>query len=62
MTAAQFNALKRVFGSGVCDYSKHSVGWTAKSRTWLSFGDSTLYREPVVVPYPLVRSAVPTAS
>ncbi|HEX3706782.1 MAG TPA: DUF6351 family protein [Mycobacteriales bacterium] len=61
MTATQFYALKRVFASGVCDYTKQSVGWTAKSRTWLSFGDSTLYPEPVVVPYPLVRSAVPTS-
>jgi hypothetical protein len=60
MTAAQWRALKMVFPTGVCNYSKHSVGWTAHSRTWLSFGDSTLYRNPVVVPYPLVRSVVPT--
>jgi hypothetical protein len=61
MTTAQFSALKKVFPTGVCNYSKHSVGWTAHSRTWLSFGDTTLYREPVVVPYPLVRSIVPRA-
>lgn len=59
LTTAQFNELKRIFPNGVCNYSKHSVGWQRHSRTWLSFGDSTLYRNPVVVPYPLVRSRVP---
>jgi hypothetical protein len=62
LSAAQFRSLQRIFPSGVCDYTKHSVGWRAKSRTWVSFGDSTLYREPVVVPYPLVRSRVPSAA
>ncbi|HVT65260.1 MAG TPA: DUF6351 family protein [Mycobacteriales bacterium] len=62
MTAGQFRSLKRVFPSGVCDYSAHSVGWVRHSRTWVSYGDQTLYREPVVVPYPLVRSEVPAAS
>ncbi|MGN6475484.1 MAG: DUF6351 family protein [Mycobacteriales bacterium] len=58
-TTADFNALKRIFPRGVCAYGQHSVGWRKRSRTWLSFGDSTLYRTPVVVPYPLVRSNVP---
>jgi hypothetical protein len=62
MTAAQFRSLNRVFPTGVCNYQKHSVGWVRHSRTWVSYGDQTLYREPVVVPYPLVRSAVPARS
>ena len=61
LTAAQFRSLKKIFAGGVCDYTLHSVGWTSQSRTWVSYGDSTLYREPVVVPYPLVRSEVPTS-
>jgi hypothetical protein len=59
VTAAEFSALKKVFRSGVCNYAKRSVGYTKRSRTWLSYGDSTLYRHPVVVPYPLARSRVP---
>jgi hypothetical protein len=59
MTAAQYRKLKQAFPSGVCAYGKHSVGWVKRSRTWVSYGDDTLYREPVVVPYPLVRSRVP---
>jgi hypothetical protein len=61
MTAAQYRKLKQAFPSGVCAYGKHSVGWVKRSRTWVSYGDDTLYREPVVVPYPLVRSRVPSA-
>ncbi|HVV76251.1 MAG TPA: DUF6351 family protein [Mycobacteriales bacterium] len=60
LTASQFKALKRIFPTGVCAYHKHSVGWVRHSRTWVSFGDTTLYRTPVVVPYPLVRSEVPS--
>jgi hypothetical protein len=59
LTDAQFTSLKHIFRSGVCAYSKHSVGFRKRSRTWLSFGDRQLYSEPVVVPYPLVRSRVP---
>jgi hypothetical protein len=59
MTTKQLAALKHIFRSGVCAYGKHSIGYTKRSRTWLSFGDRTLYREPVEVPYPLVRSRVP---
>ncbi|HVS67578.1 MAG TPA: DUF6351 family protein, partial [Mycobacteriales bacterium] len=62
MTSAQFRALKHIFPTGVCAYHRHSVGWVAHSHTWVSFGDQTLYRDPVVVPYPLVRSEVPAKS
>lgn len=60
LSDTQFKELRRIFPTGVCDYTTRSVGWTKHSRTWLSYGDSTLYREPVVVPYPLVRSTVPS--
>jgi hypothetical protein len=62
MTIKQYLALEKIFPNGVCAFSKHSVGWVRHSRTWVSYGDKTLYREPVVVPYPLVRSRVPSAS
>jgi len=60
LTVKQYLALEKIFPTGVCDYKSHSVGWVRHSRTWVSYGDQTLYREPVVVPYPLVRSDVPT--
>jgi hypothetical protein len=62
LTVKQYLALQKIFPNGVCDYHAHSVGWVRHSRTWVSYGDKTLYREPVVVPYPLVRSAVPARS
>jgi hypothetical protein len=61
LSDTQFKELQQIFPNGVCDYTLHSVGWTKHSATWLSFGDTTLYRTPVVVPYPLVRSRVPSA-
>src|SRR5581483_9202619 len=42
MTPAEFAALEQVFPDGVCNYSKHSVGYTKHSRTWVSYGDTTL--------------------
>lgn len=63
LTDAQFAQIRQVFAGGVCDYTTPSVGWTARSQTWLSYGaDGQLNATPVAVPYPLVRSAVPTAS
>jgi hypothetical protein len=59
VTVKQYLTLEKVFPNGVCDYRAHSVGWVRHSRTWVSYGDQDLYREPVVVPYPLVRSEVP---
>jgi hypothetical protein len=59
MSAALYSRLRHVFHAGVCNYRKHPVGWVHRSRTWLSYGDTTLLRQPVSVPYPLVRSRVP---
>jgi hypothetical protein len=59
VTTADFSRIRKIFSGGVCAYGKHSVGYAKRSRVWLSYGDNTLYREPVVVPYPLVRSRVP---
>lgn len=59
-TTAQLAQIRTVFPTGVCDFTKASVGFTAQSLTWLSYGaDGALDDPPVVVPYPLVRSAVP---
>lgn len=59
MSQALYAKLKNVFRTGVCNYRKHPVGWVHRSRTWLSYGDTTLLRRPVSVSYPLVRSRVP---
>ncbi|HEY3843827.1 MAG TPA: DUF6351 family protein [Acidimicrobiales bacterium] len=61
ITAADLAELRRIFPSGVCDYAAAPVGFTPQSQTWLSYGDATLSNPPVVVPYPLVRSAIPGA-
>jgi hypothetical protein len=59
LTAAQFRTLRHVFGHGVCNYRRPSVGYVAHSRSWVSFGDGRGPSRPVKVPYPLVRSRVP---
>jgi hypothetical protein len=41
LTAAQINALRQVFPSGVCDYSKPGVGQVPLAGTWLMYmGDA----------------------
>lgn len=58
ITPGQFQVLQSTFPRGVCDYTKPSVGMTARSQTWLSYGgDGSLHGEPLPVPYQLVRSA-----
>ena len=37
-TAAQKRQLKTVFPNGVCDYAKHSRGYTKPKGTWLTYG------------------------
>jgi hypothetical protein len=62
-TAAQIAQVSRVFPVGVCDFGEAPVGFTPTSLTWLSYGaDGASEDPPVVVGYPLVRSAVPSAS
>ncbi len=58
-TPAQFGEFTAIFPSGVCDHTKAPVGWTERSKTWLSYGgDGALLADPVEVPYPLVRSRI----
>jgi hypothetical protein len=57
-TTAQLGQLRAIFSDGVCDWTKPSVGATARSRTWLSWGSGQPGVSPVTVPYPLVRSSM----
>lgn len=61
ITPAQFAQVEAIFSAGVCDHTKPPVGWSERSTTWLSYGaDGALLADPVEVPYPLVRSHVPS--
>jgi hypothetical protein len=60
VTKADLAELRQIFPAGVCNYIAPPIGYTARSGTWLSYGGATLSNPPVPVPYPLVRSGVPT--
>ncbi len=59
VTPAQLDEIQEIFPTGVCDWSRPGVGSTDRSQTWLSFGGPTLAPRPLVIDYPLVRSAAP---
>jgi hypothetical protein len=59
-TAADLQQIQGIFPTGVCDFSRPAVGWTARAKTWLTYGaDGVLLTDPVPVPYPIARSRVP---
>jgi hypothetical protein len=58
-TAAQLAEINTIFPTGVCDWTKESVGFSDRSTTWLSFGNTELAPTPVEVPYPIARSLLP---
>jgi hypothetical protein len=61
VTSAELAEIRQIFPGGVCNYSAAPVGFAPTSQTWLSYGGSVLSNPPVSVPYPMVRSIVPTS-
>lgn len=58
-TAAQWAELGEIFPDGVCDWTRPGVGETARSQTWLDFGDEgtpLAQPEPTAIPNLVART------
>jgi hypothetical protein len=57
VSAAQLDALRAAFPTGVCNWKVPGIGETTRSSVWLSFGDGSRPPTPVALTNTVARSA-----